>query len=181
MPFRSNRRQMQLRPVDSVKHIVETNGAVSAGLASTTDVITSPATSTLDLKATTNAVFRGSTVNAIYLRVEVVGAFTAGGVDNIYMAVVKNPGNNLTFPALDSLGTSDVRKFVIHQEMIMLSPPGTDNLRFPRTMFNGVIVIPRGYRRNGVSDKLQVILQHRPGEMTQLTEFCIECIYKEFR
>lgn len=176
----SYRRGRIMSPINSVKHIVETNGIVIAAVASTTDVINAPAVSTLDLKATTNSVMRGATVNAIYLNVQVIGKTAAGGVDNIYMAVFKNVGSNLTIGNLDSIGTSDNRKYVIHQEMIMLAPSATGGI-FPRTMFKGVIRIPRGYKRMGISDKLQVVLQHRSGEATQATSFCIECIYKEFR
>ncbi len=170
---------LRLRPVQSLKHIVETNGNVTAALASTTDVIV---TVDAPASATTNQVKIGSTVNAIYLRVEVVGATSAGGVDNIYMAVYHNVAGSLSAPALDTLGASDRRNQVLHQEMIMLTPRNlSTEPGFPRTLFKGVVRIPRGFRRNAVEDKLQVILQHRSGEVTQVTKFCIECIYKEFR
>jgi len=181
MPFRS--RGLRLRPVNSLKHVVETNGAVSAAVASTTDVIN---TVNDPASASPNQCGIGSTVSSIYLRVEVVGKVSAGGVDNIYMGVYHNPGGSFVAPALDLIGASDRRNMFIHQEMIMLTPQATSgagggDFRFPRTMFNGVVRIPRGYKRNAVEDKLQVILQHRSGEATQTTEFCIECIYKEFR
>jgi len=173
-----NRKALRLRPVNSLKHVVETNGLVTAAGASITDVIN---TVPNPLPTITNNVNVGSTVHAIYLRVEVVGATSAGGVDNIYMGVFKNPGALLTAPSMDNVGTSDRRKYMIHQEMIMLTPRNlSTEPGFPRTMFKGVISIPKGYKRNGVEDKLQVILQHRTGEATQATNFCIECIYKEF-
>ncbi len=174
------RRFARLHPVESLKHVVETNGSVSGSSASVTDVIT-----TVDspLSANPNQVKKMSTVSSIYLRVEVSGRVAAGGINNIYMMVYKNPAALLTPPSVDNVGTSDRRKYVIHQEMLMLAPVSTSMaaaFAFPRTMFNGVIKIPRGYKRNGVKDKLQVILQHRTGEATQTTDFCIECIYKEF-
>lgn len=173
------RRALRLRPVNSLKHIVETNGIVSGASASTTDVINTKTDP--DTAVGTNQVNVGSTVHAIYLRVEVVGATSAGGVDNIYMGVFKNPGALLSAPPMDNVGATDRRKFMIHQEMIMLTPRNlSTEPGFPRTMFKGVIVIPKGYKRNGIEDKLQVILQHRSGESTQATNFCIECIYKEF-
>jgi len=170
---------MFLRPVKSIKHIVETNGTVTAALASTTDVI-----NTVDAPAynvTPNQVSTGAQIHGIYLRVEVKGRVQAGGIQNVYMAVYKNLGNNLTLGPIDLIGTTDLRRYVIHQEMLMVS--GQDlstGLGFPRTMFKGVIIIPKSLKRFGVQDKLQVILQHRSGEATQTTEFCIECIYKEF-
>ncbi len=170
-----------MRPVNSFKHIVESNGAVSAANASITDLVVAvtdpkPGTSPTECNI-------ASTVGAIFLNVQVVGEIGAGGVDNIYMAVVKNPGNNFVFPDVDLLGISDLRKYVIHQEMIMTGQaggnPGAANIA--RTMFKGVILIPRGYKRNGFQDRIQVILQHRSGEQTQVTNFCIEAIYKEFQ
>ncbi len=172
------RQGMGLRPVQSLKHVVETNGTVSAALISVTDVIN---TISNPVDTVTNACAVGSTVHAIYLRVEVVGTIAAGGVDNIYMGVYKNPANAIAAPNLDAVGTTEKRKFFIHQDMIMLAPFVTGGTQFPRTLFKGVLKIPRGYKRNGVDDKLQVLLQHRTGEATQTTRFCIECIYKEFR
>ncbi len=169
---------MGLRPVNSLKHVVDTNGAVTAALQSVTDLV-----NTVDnpaVSASTNQCNIGCKINAIYLRVEVIGKDSAGGVDNIYMYVYKNPGANLGLPPADSIGSNDNRRYVIHQEMIMLDFKGTTS-GFPRTLFKGVILIPRGYRRMGVNDKLQVVLQHRTGEVTQLTEFCIESIYKEYQ
>ncbi len=176
MPLR--RQALRIRPVNSVKHIVDTSGLVSLAAASVTDVI-----NTVDNPAftTSNNCHVGSSVGAIYLRVEVIGVIAAAGVDQIYMGVFKNPANDLTIPVLDSVGVSDKRKFFIHQEMIMLTPFETGGTTgFPRTIFKGVIRIPKGYKRNGIADKLQVVLQHSTGESSQTTRFCIQCIYKEF-
>ncbi len=170
-------RAMAVRPVTSIKHVIDTNGALSAGGQSITDVIASVDN---PLKTTSNQCATTSVVKSIYLRVEVIGKDSAGGVDNVYMYVFKNPANDLGNPAVDAIGVSDKRKFVIHQEMMMLDFKGTTS-GFPRTLFKGVIKIPRHYQRNGVDDRLQVVLGHRPGEGTQLTEFCLQCIYKEFR
>ncbi len=179
MVFRSQ--ALRIRPVKSLKHIVDTQGALIAAAQSVTDVINVVPSPVI---ATTNEVAEGSTVHAIYLRVEIASVVAAGGVDNNYMIVYKNPGNNVAPPSnLDSVGVSDNKRFVMHQEMMMTgqngSNPGAANI--PRTLFKGVVRLPRNYRRMGYDDKLQVVLQHRNGEATQRTDFCIECIYKEFR
>ncbi len=168
---------MALRPVVSIKHVVDTNGTVTAALQSVTDVYATEDTPS----SFTNQVQTGAQVKSIYLRVEVVGTIAAGGVDNIYMYVIKNPAARLVLPAADGIGASDVKKYVIHQEMIMLAPFVTGGTQFPRTLFKGVILIPKGYQRCGTEDELSVVLQHRAGEATQTTRFCIEAIYKEFR
>lgn len=121
----------------------------------------------------TNEVETGSTVNAIYLKVEGY-ATTSGALANFYMMIFKNPGANLTFPNANVVGSSDNKKYVIHQEMIMFQKVTNSN---PRTLFNGVVVIPRGYRRNGPQDKLQIQL-FSPGVNADI---CFQSHYKEFR
>ncbi len=136
---------------------------------------------TLDLIATVDApvlanneeVETGSKVNGIYLRVE-IHAITAGALPNAYMAVFKNPGTNLTPVNPNVVGISDLKKYYIHQEMVMLQKQVNGN---PRTLFNGVIAIPRGYRRNGPADKLQLLV-FSPGVDLNI---CVQCHYKEFR
>jgi len=118
-------------------------------------------------------VHTGSTINAVYLHIECY-ATTAGALSNIYMALAKNPGNNLAFPNANVVGTSDNKKYVIHQEMVMLEKKVNGN---PRTLFNGVIVIPRGYRRFGPNDTLKLLL-FSPGVNADV---CFQVHYKEFR
>ncbi len=88
--------------------------------------------------------------------------------------VVKNPGAAITFPNANVIGSFVNKKYVIHQEMVMLQKQTGSN---PRTLFNGVIVIPRGYRRFGPLDQL-IAFVFTPGVDI---EVCIQCHYKEFR
>lgn len=168
---------LRLRPVNRIKHVVDTNGAIVAGAQSISDVIISVASPS---NTVSNQCESLSLVRSIYLRVEVIGKDSAGGVDNIYMYVFKNPANDLTPPPVDAVGLNYKRKFVIHQEMLMLDFKGTTS-GFPRTLFKGVVKIPSAYQRVGIGDKLQVVIGHRPAEVSQLSEFCLQCIYQEFR
>ncbi len=175
------RQALRLRPVSSLKHIVDTTGAIIGAAQSVTDVIDTVQSPALGQP---NQCSEGSTVSAIYLRVEAVVAVGASNIDNIYMAVFKNPANNLTLPPnVAALGSYDAKRYVIHQEMVMLGQPGGNpgSANIARTVFKGVIKLPRSFKRNGYDDKLQVLLQHTVGESTQDTSFCLECIYKEFR
>ncbi len=90
------------------------------------------------------------------------------------MLIFKNPGGNTVAPAANVVGASDNKRFVIHQEMVMLQKVTNSN---PRTLFNGVINIPRGYRRNAPDDRLELHVL-TPGVAADL---CIQCHYKEFR
>ncbi len=166
------RRTMRLRPVKSLKHIIDAEGG-QTGSQSVVDLI-----QTVDAPVITNTneVEVASTVHAIYLRVEALHASGAGR-PNFYIALLKNPGNNLIKPEANAIGGTDEKRFIIHQEMVMLSGDAGNGL--PRTIFNGVISIPRGYKRNGIKDRLQLLL--RGGDLTMNYDFCVQCIYKEFR
>ncbi len=165
------RSRNNLRPINRIKHVFDIQNALTAG-ATNTEVL-ADATDTPTL-AVTNSVETGCTINAIYLVVEAVK--TAGVVlPNFYIYVAKNPGNNLVLPVPNVVGANDNKKYVIHQEMIMFQDVPASN---PRTVFKGVIVIPRGYRRFGPDDRLSLVL-HSPTGNT--VSYCVQCHYKEFR
>ncbi len=159
-----------LRPVHRIKHVVDEQGGIVAGTTLTSDLIKSVDAPVL---ANTTEVETGSKVNGIYLRVEVY-ATSSGALSNVYMAIFKDPGANLISPNPNTVGSNDNKRFVIHQEMVMVQRNINGN---PRTLFNGVIALPRGYRRQGPADRLQIILL-APGISI---DYCFQCHYKEFR
>ncbi len=165
--FRSS---MSLRPIHRIKHVVDKQAGVVLGVQNLTTLI-----DTVDAPVLANReeVETGSKVNGIYLKVE-VSATTAAALANVYMYVAKNPGTNLTLPNANSVGASDNKRYVIHQEMVMIQKVVADN---PRILFNGVIAIPRGYRRFAPDDSL-VLAVLSPGVNINL---CLQCHYKEFR
>ncbi len=169
------RSRLALRPINRIKHVVDRQGGMVVATQSLLDIILATDTPTL---ANTEQVETGSTVNAIYLVVEAY-ATSSAALSNIYMIVAKNPGGNVTFPNANAVGGDDNKRFVIHQEMKMLEKePTADSLGGnPRTIFNGVISIPRGYRRFAPNDKL-IIQLFAPGVTA---EFCWQAHYKEFR
>jgi len=164
-------RGMALRPVHRIKHVVDASG----GVTTTQGVIDLISTVDAPGIASTTQCETGSKVNGIYLHVEC--NLTSGtALSNIYMAVFKQPANIISPPLADAVGASAVKKYVIHQEMVMLGD-ATENM--PRVLFNGVIKIPKGYIRNGPSDKLVVLL--KMGTTGMVGGFCLQCHYKEFR
>ncbi len=171
MSFRSRfRRGANLRPVNRIKHVVDNQFATTAGTEAQVQLLST--TDTPDI-ATTNEVETGSTVNGIYLKLE-TNATSSAALSNAYMIIFKSPGNLITAPAANAVGISSAKKYVIHQEMVMLQQQTNSN---PRTVFNGVIVIPRGYRRNGPGDTLNMRVLS-PGTNNN---WCSQCHYKEFR
>ncbi len=168
MVFRN--RSSSLRPVHRIKHVVDQQGGLVIGTVSDNVLIEAKDAPVL---ANVKEVETGSKVNGIYLKVE-VSSVTAGAIANVYMSVYKNQGGNITAPTPNTVGSNDNKRFVIHQEMVMMEKAVNGN---PRTLFNGVIVIPRGYRRFGPGDLLNVTFL-APGVTT---DFCLQCHYKEFR
>ncbi len=168
---RFRRTNLGMRPVNRIKHVVDQQAATALNVVNDLNVITAVDNPVI---ANTGDVVTGSKVNAIYLHVEVVNTGATGVLANAYLMVFKNPGGNLTFPNPNVVGGNDNKKYVIHQEMVMLQMIDNSN---PRTLFNGVIVLPRGYRRMGPNDVLTV-RTFSPG--IELTT-CLQCHYKEFR
>ncbi len=164
-----------LRPVNRIKHVIDSQQGLVVGTKIEITVIL--ASDTPDL-ATTNEVQTGSTVNGIFLVVEAY-ATSSAALSNLYLAVWKNPGGNITLPNGNAIGADDNKRFSIHQEMVMLQKePSADSLGGnPRTVFKGVIALPRGYRRFAPNDSLIVTL-FTPGVTA---EICLQCHYKEFR
>ncbi len=160
----------RLHPVHSIKHIVDNQGGLIAG---TVAVETLVAAVDAPVLASVNQVETGSTVGSIFLNVQ-VGTTGSGALPNVYMAVWKEPGGNLALIDPQTVGSNDNKRFVIHQEMIMTEKNSTG---IPRTLFKGVISIPRGYKRFGIGDLLQITLK-APGVTF---DYCIQCIYKEIR
>ncbi len=130
------------------------------------------ASDTPDL-ANIDEVQTGATINGIYLKVE-TNATTSAALPNMYMIVYKNPGGNITGPSPNTVGANDNKRFVIHQEMIMFQQQDGSN---PRTVFNGVIAIPKGYRRFGPNDTLNL----RTLAPEVAIQVCAQAHYKEFR
>ncbi len=169
MSFR-RRTNLRLRPIARIKHVIDTQVGITLGTTHTASLIQAVDSPSL---ANTNEVETGSTVNGIYLKVECY-ATTSGALSNVYLAIAKNPGGNLTLPSPAAVGGNDNKRYVIHQEMVMLQKVTNSN---PRTIFNGVIAIPRGYRRFGPNDNLSILI--RPPGVN--IDACYQSHYKEFR
>ncbi len=166
------RSNLALRPVHRIKHVVDNQGGLTLGVVKFVNLVI---TKDAPVLANTDEVETGAKVNGVYLKIEVVRTqATSGVLTNVYLIVFKNPGGNLPAPVPNAIGISDDKRYVIHQEMIMTTQTANEN---PRILFNGVIVIPRGYRRFGPNDQLQIALLSPGGTMN----YCLQCHYKEFR
>ncbi len=169
MVFR-RRSGSNIRPVHRIKHVVDAQFSVSAGAQSNGTIIESIDAPVL---ANVQEVETGCTVNGLFVTVEVY-ATTAAALANCYFIIGKNPGGNITNPLVNTVGSNDNKRFVFHQEMVMLEQKVNGN---PRTLFKGVIAIPRVYRRMAINDKVYIAIGS-PG----VNIFgCFQVHYKEFR
>ncbi len=171
-----NRRAMRLRPVHSIKHVVDVASAVVDALVTNIQLIQAVDAPTL---ANVQQVETGSTVSSIYIRVEVLGTVPYVTIPRVYFAIFKNPGGNLTIPNPSAIGSDDDKKWVIHQEMTMVGNVGATP--FPRTMFQGVVRIPPKLKRFGINDTLVILFANDIGTTGGTSNVCVQCIYKEFR
>ncbi len=163
---------MRMSPINRIKHVVDSSANGTAGSTNTVLLVRAADSPVL---ANITDVETGSKVFSVYLRVEVAQRnLNAGAISNAYMLVWKNPGGNLTAPGGQLVGSNDNKKYVIHQEMVMLQNAAGGN---PRTLFNGVIKIPGPYSRFGPND----ILECRIFAPSVDTIVCVQCHFKEFR
>ncbi len=126
---------------------------------------------------TVTDVVTGSKVYGVYLKVVTASndAIDLGVVPRVYMMVWKNPGDNLTAPTITSVGSSDNKRFVLHQEMNMIENKGQGSNK--TVVFDGVIKIPKGYSRFGPQDVLRMDFQSVGLDVV----LCFQCHFKEFR
>ncbi len=168
------RRAMAMRPVNRIKHVVDLSGTIAANANGVFNIATATDTPTL---AVTSSVETGSKINGFYIRAEIASneAISLGAIPNVYLLIWKNPGGNLVRPTINSAGDDDNKRFYVHQEMSMIENKGQGSNA--RTLFNGVVVIPKGYRRMGPNDVWEVLILCPALDTAQ----CIQVHYKEFR
>ncbi len=165
-------RGMALRPVNRIKHVIDATGTPNADAQLAFVLADAVDTPTIGV---TNSVQTGAKINGFYLRVEVANkTLVTDAIANVYLAVWKNPASNMTAPQIDEIGGSDTKRFFVHQEMLIIENQTAGN---PRTLFNGVIVVPKGMRRMGPDDRWEVIVLAPSNPL----RICIQCHYKEFR
>ncbi len=160
----------RLRPVNRIKHVFDEQGGIVAGVQNDIVIIEAKDAPVI---ANTFEVQTGATINGVFFIVE-VNATSSAALPNVYMIIFKNPSNHIAGIAANNVGVDPEKKFVIHQEMVMLQGQTNSN---PRTLFKGVVAIPRGYRRFGPDDKLNMQLL-APGVNIN---YCVQAHYKEFR
>ncbi len=165
---------MSLRPINSQKHVVDIQAGIVAATNTEQELIRAADNPVV---ANVTNVATASVVKSFFLNVQVAATGTAA-LANIYFYLYKNPGNALNFaaalPDANAVGSSDLKKLIFHQEMIMTEKNTT---AIARTMFRGVLKIPRHMQRFGQDDKLAIVF-FAPGVNFDV---CTQVIFKEFK
>ncbi len=166
-------RGMAMRPVNRIKHVVDTSATVAAGAVFAFDFV-----KTVDapVLANTTDVETGSKINGVYMKVIIASneATVGGAIPNVYMLIMKSPATNVATITPNIVGADDSKKFVIHQEMGMIENQISG---IPTVLFNGVIKFPRPYIRNGPNDKWKFVILSPAINIS----FCLQAHFKEFR
>ncbi len=166
-----------LRPVNRIKHVVDIQQAVPVGTNFLNVVVNTVDGPTL---GTTIEVETGSHVNGLFCSIEAIATESASGkTPNFYIYFYKNPGSNISnFPDANAVGPNDNKRFIFHQEMVMIQGSAGDD-GVPRNVFKGVVVIPKIYRRMAPGDQIG-IAYFVPATGIALVA-CAQVHYKEFR
>ncbi len=164
-------RALAMRPVTRIKHVVDSQFSTALGVVETTNIalaVDSPALANI------TEVETGSVIKSIFVSAEVVNTGVTGVLANCYFMIYKNPGGNLNMPNPNVVGSNDNKRYVFHQEMLMLQMIDNSN---PRTLFKGVLVVPRHLQRMGPNDIIRTGIFSPGVEISG----CIQAHYKELR
>ncbi len=165
------RRGSSINVVHSVKHIVDSEGALSAGATSTTPLLT-----VVNQRSVTFdplEVNIGEKVNGIFLTIFVIGATGAPLNGSINWYIIKTHEGQVSLPTPGITGASNLRNQIFHEEKGLAgSGDGTP------MAFKGVIALPKSFRRMRQGDGILIILNSN--DATNDATFCIKAIYKSF-
>ncbi len=163
-----------LHPVQRRKHVLDFQTAIPVNLQLTqviATVVDNPAL------ANTAQVNVGSHIYGVFCSVEAVCSETSTtATPNMYFMLYKDPGDNLTMPNANTVGADDNKRYVLHQEMVMLNALDGGS---PRSVFKGVVKIPKGLSRMGPGDAIKVQL-FIPSTGVAVNS-CAQYHYKEFQ
>ncbi len=158
-------------PINSIKHIIDSDGALAGGGNSVNDIAT--AVPNVGATFVPVEVRVGATINAFFLSIFIIGASGSGLSSSLNWYIIKTHGDQTTLPTPGFTGNSDVRNQIFHEEKGLAgSADGTP------MVFKGVIMVPRGMRRMREGDKFIIVL--RNGDSTNDANFCVKAIYKSY-
>ncbi len=164
------RRGNALRPVNSYKNVIDTEGGLTAGINSVTDVVAAVEIQALD--QTANQVPVGAKISAIFYTLYVFtdGTEATTNVANVYWWKKPSPGLSVPSPGVTTV--SENKNMIFHEEKGL----GGNRTNGTPMVVKGVLKLPKSMSRFSVNSKLQMVLQIPNVSGT----FCSKHIYKVF-
>ncbi len=161
-----------LNPVNSIKHIIDTEAALTGNMASNSVIaIAVPNVDTTTFKPGDIRV--GATINGFFLSVFIIGATGAPVNGSANWLLVKLHTDQLT-PQAGNTGVSKIRNQIIHEEKGLVgSGDGT------AMAFKGVIAVPKSMRRMREGDSW-VLSVRMVNQGTDDAQTCVKAIYKSY-
>ncbi len=161
------------RPINSIKHILDSEGALSGGATGTVPIaVAVPNVDTAVFKPGDIRV--GSSINAFFLSIFVIGSSGAGLTGSINWYLVKShTGQSGSLPAGGATGVSQIRNQIIHEEKGLAgSADGTP------MAFKGVVMVPKGMRRMREGDEWFIRINSNDSVNDAFN--CVKAIYKSY-
>ncbi len=153
MPYRrrASYGRRGMRPViNSMKNVV-----IDADSTGTTNQLQTIAKAVnTPLSTVTTDVSQGCLIKSIWVSFDVCGLAATGVRQVTFIYLFKNPGDNLTLPAANAVGSSNEKKFAIRQWQFMTMRNQDGN---PPNHWEGWIPIPKRYQRMGTDDTWQIV------------------------
>ncbi len=167
MVFR--RRFQNLRPIHSIKNIVQDVAIIAAAGVRSQLIINTVETPAL---ADTDGVKAGARINTIYIECWLYGNAVAGVNSPVTWFIGKSPGGNLTLPDPAVQGTDDNKKWIFASGKGLLGGTATGQ---PGYLIRGWFSIPKKMRRFGFNDQLFLRVKN---DTANDINFCFMAIYK---
>ncbi len=168
--FSRRRGAMSLNIVNSIKNVVD--DTLSIGTSTSTRIIAKAVNSPVSTVVTD--VSNGCIIKAIWCSFDVCGLAATGVLQRTLLYLMKNPGDNLTPPGFNSVGSSNEKKFIFRQWQFMTMRNQDGN---PPVHWEGWIRIPKRYQRMGTDDTISINF----GNTTAAGHFSAQFIYKWYR
>ncbi len=163
-----------LQPINSIKHVIDTEGILTMnGASSISDIVVAvPNVDPATFKP--GDVRVGAHVNGVFLSVFIIGSSGASLDASINWYIIKTHDQQTSIPFPGNTGVAEIRNQIFHEEKgLSGSADGTP------MAFKGVIAIPRGMRRMRQGDKISVAIAIN-ASATVDARFCLKAIYKSY-
>jgi len=162
--FRS--RGMSLRPINSVKDIVD---GVFLGVAAATTTTFTVSSTVNDYTGVVATCPIGAKISSVYVFAQVLPTLGTANVD-WFMAKIPT---GVVLPTPGATGGNAARKFILHEEKGI--PGNAGDGAYPLT-FKGVIRIPKGRQRMAEGDVIRILFRG-----VDIHNICVKAIYKFYQ